>query len=139
MPEMSSFLLKLSLSYLKTQNFNCVDKTPQIILVWLSSENEINLLSTNIPLEILGDFVSFKNFQQKAVLKHRWKTKVGIYFVFNVAALFFLLAITVSPLRTNEFRSESVFVVQFVHKSNKVSLGTQLTQLATKYCTVVGL
>ena len=27
----------------------------------------------------------------------------------------------------------------FVHKSNKVSLGTQLTQLTTQYCTVTGL
>ena len=28
---------------------------------------------------------------------------------------------------------------QFVHKSNKVNLGPQLTQLAIHYCTVIGL
>ena len=30
----------------------------------------------------------------------------------------------VIPLHTNKFRSESRFISQFVHKSNKVSLGT---------------
>ena len=31
------------------------------------------------------------------------------------------------------------FKVQFVHKSHRVSLGTQLTQSAIQYCTAVGL
>ena len=37
---------------------------------------------------------------------------------------------TVSPLHTNKFYSERAFVCP-ICKSNKVSLGTQLTQLAT--------
>ena len=41
---------------------------------------------------------------------------------------FLLNLIVVSPLHANEFFSESV---QFVPKSNKVSLGTQLTQYST--------
>ena len=42
------------------------------------------------------------------------------WFLFNL--------IVVSPLHANEFFSESV---QFVPKSNKVSLGTQPTQYST--------
>ena len=50
----------------------------------------------------------------------------------------FKICITVSPLHMNEFHSKSAFV-QFVSKSNKVSLGTQLTQSVVWYCTVISL
>ena len=36
----------------------------------------------------------------------------------------------VSPLHTNEFCSKSAFISPVCYKSNKVSLGTQITQLA---------
>ena len=44
-----------------------------------------------------------------------------------------------SPQHMNEFHFEGALVSPTCSKSNKVSLGTQLTQSAIEYCPVTGL
>ena len=43
---------------------------------------------------------------------------------------------TASPLQVNEFCTKTTFISPVCSKSKKISLGTQLIQLAIEYCTV---
>ena len=67
----------------------------------------------------------------------RWGESVGLMCLcvpLHHLVTFFL----VSPLRTNEFHSRSTCVSP-VCESDRVSLGTQLTQSAVQFCTVLGV